>query len=83
MLLARRRLHKTGATVSDSLRRGVTPELVLTTQPARHLQRGRDVLLSSDVPGGASSDVVDLLDADGSLLKYCVTTRGGEYCQTA
>ncbi|WP_251091579.1 hypothetical protein [Streptomyces sp. Caat 7-52] len=41
----------------------------------------RDIPLSWDVPGGASSVVVDLLDADGNLLKYCVTTRGDEYCE--
>jgi len=41
----------------------------------------RDIPLSWDVPGEASSVVVDLLDADGKLLKYCVTTRGDEFCE--
>jgi len=41
----------------------------------------RDIPLSWDVPGAASSVVVDLLDADGKLLKYCVATRGDEYCE--
>ncbi|MEW1797990.1 MULTISPECIES: hypothetical protein [Streptomyces] len=41
----------------------------------------RDIPLSWDVPGGASSVVVDLLDADGNLLKYCVLSRGYEYCE--
>lgn len=41
----------------------------------------RDIPLSWDTPGAASAVVIDLLDANGNLIEYCVLYRGDEYCE--